>query len=362
MNITYVAEDFLESQILEELAEKASQMRLSFLQHVILGNGVKPSPNSPETIRAAVADADIVVVATSSCTVAEVIAAEEAVKLHRPLILVALGHRAWQNPDFAGVRNATRTLFVSDKEQATAAAHLFLNARIIPTGIPTYETFAFPKYTREEVREKLGIASDHKFILVPGDKDFTLNIPLAVCVLEALRTLPNPWSYEVILTIHPGHTPFPRQESSDELLAFYQSQFDCYNSKVHIRVSCKATPFGIGTPDMVPGADLVIGINSTVLIRAAYLRIPAIAMLLAGAFSYELPHENDGWWPPVDTGAIEGIYNMSSGALREDIRELCNPRSGTSLMRRHFQEVAYPAPQRVGSAYEKMIADLESFE
>ena len=359
MDILYVGEDLLESQILRELAAKVVGHLPEASQKMILGEGVAAPPSANEEVIAAVGGADLIIVTISNYTMREALAASEAARTNKPLILVALGPRTWAKPEFTSLGKHVRAVFVADNDQAKEAKIHFPDSLVAVTGIPIYETFAFPKFSRQEVRTKLGIAENEKFVLLPGDKDLPSNIPLAVCVLEALRTLPRPESYRVILTIHPGHKPILGQQSATDLISVYEQAFQGRNSKSPITISCKGTPFGIGTPDMVPGADIVVGINSTVLVQAAYLRIPAVAMLLAGAFDYDVPQYNFNWWAPAENGAIMPIYNMSTGKMRSLLRSLCVHDTNAVRTMRGIQEHVYPKPKKIGASYDTMLGVLK---
>ena len=168
---------------------------------------------------------------------------------------------------------------------------------------------------------------------------------------------PDLESFKIIFTIHPGHVPLPGGAS---LLEFYQ-ELQGYNPKVSIVPSCKATPFGIGTPDMVPGADLVIGTNSTVQIQAAFLGIPAIAVLLRRAFrGIELPQEPRGWWPPCDRGAIAPVYGVSSDETARLIATLLTAEGSAPM--RAAQKRFFPPFKKVGQAFERMGEAIRNLE
>jgi hypothetical protein len=278
----------------------------------------------------------------------------------KELILVAIPYGSWQRPALKELREHVTRLFVLDDVQKELAQELYPNAEVFAVGHPEWETFFFPRFTREQVRATLGenakldLSPEHKLILVAGEKEIGLNITLGVCVIEAIRMLPNPEDYRIIFTIHPGHDPLP---GGADLREFYQHELGRYDERVKVTASCKADPFGIGTPDMVPGADIVIGTNSTVQIQAACLRIPAIGLFLRRAFrGQDLPEERGGWWEPANQGAIAAIYGPNADALAHLIEQF-------SLLKRygqirHLQTRAFPAVERIGAAYEKMCAAL----
>jgi hypothetical protein len=344
--VTLVAADFGESMTIKGLAEKLAP---EFDCKVFAGEGKIPSPFSNGEIETAIAASDIVVIAVSENTAIEVFAGECAIKHQKPLVLVALFYNTWKRSDFEQFRKYAKVLFVLDEAEAEIAKMLYPKTLIIATGNPDWETFAFPKRTREEVRSILKLGEEEKFILVSGEKEMGVNVPLAVNVIEAVAVLDNPRQYKIIFTIHPGHVPLP---GGADLIEFYK-ELEQYDPRVWIRFSCKATPFGIGTPDMVVGADVVIGTNSTVQIQAAYLRIPAIAVLLRRAFrGVELPEKQRYTWPPCSRGAVDPVSGLDSKRTESLIQELLQPEVAAYMHK--AQKESFPTPDSVGQAYETM--------
>ncbi len=345
-----VAADFLESRTLQGLA---GILGPTFEQRSCLDFGqIRPPPLNLETDIAA---SDIVVITVSNACGREVLAAKAAVEQRKLLVMVALGYQSWANEEFAAVRPFVRLLFVVDEEERQRAALLYPDATILVVGHPEWESFAFPTRTRDEVREILGIGPEQKFVLVSGEKEMGVNFALGACVIEALASLPRPEAFRLVFTIHPGHGEYPGRTANVGLIELYK-ELEAYDPKVHTSISLKTGPFGLGTNDMVPGADIVIGTASTIQIQAAFMRIPAIALLTQRAFrGREMPVKHAGWWPPVDKGAVAGIYGINSEQLANHIGSLLTP-NGFAAMRA-AQERAF-VPAEVGSAYKKMKGGL----
>lgn len=348
-----VAADFLESKLLQGLAE---QLHPAVESRSHLGFGQLRPPVDQDDLKEEVKASDLVIVAISEYVHDEVLTAMLAKELGKPLVIMALGYSSWARPEFEPVRGYAKLLFVVDTEEAVQARILFPNAKVEVTGSPQWESFSFPTYARDEVRSRLGFTAQEKFVLISGEKEMGVNFPLAVCVIEAIRELPNPERYRVIFGVHSGHADYPGRSSGTSLFDLYR-ELETHEPRVHVRLSYKTEPFGIGTPDMVPGADIVIGTNSTVQIQAAFLRIPAIAILLRRSFRGRvLPEVHRGWWPPCDRQAVEPIYGLSSVRTRLLIESFSN--FGGSTLMRAAQERAFPPFTRVGEAFDKMKAEI----
>lgn len=348
-----VARDFFESKIISGLAQK---LEGNFLCSTFVGEGKSSFPTSTIELRGAVEVGDVVIVAVSENCSIEAQVASLAKEYSKPLVVVALSYNAWRQIEFIPVHPHVCVLFVLDDKEAYSARKLYPNATIIASGNPEWEKFSFPTHTATEVRNILGFdkRQRRKLIIIPGEKEVGVNFPLAVNVIEAVASLPDPGLFRIIFTIHPGHTPFLNGSNP---LKFYE-ELQAYSHKVFVRPSYKTTPFGIGTSDMVPGADLVIGSNSTVQIQAAYLGIPVIAVLLQRAFrGVELPQEHKEWWPPCDRGAIAPVYGLSSARTAKLIESLLTKEGFASM--KSAQERYFPRFERVGQAYETMVKAIE---
>jgi hypothetical protein len=356
--VAFFGEDYLESNILRGLYTMwwGGKHERTADSYFFVGDGGRPADSKPWPIREAIEKCDVVVVTISENYKYEIEAARIAAELGKKLVVVALSYGGYKRGGIDQLANYVSLLFVIDEEEALQSRWLYKNARVIPVGHPEWETFSQPKYTDMEVRERVNIPPYENFILVAGEKELAINIPLAVAVLEAVAEMKEPEGYKIVFAVHPGHSPLP---GGADLRTTYQEILGGYLPNTRITVAVKGEPFGIGTPDMVAGADLVISANSTVLIQAAHLGVPAIAMMMRGAFrGMTLPNEHKGWWPPCDRGAVLPIYGISSEELGTAIVDLLNPEDNTGWVQLEAQKKYYP-PREIGYAYATMKAAID---
>jgi hypothetical protein len=359
-NVTLVAGDYMESGTLRGLA----RMLAPFASvRTYLGDGWTPGQASPlpfdeDDMLRSVRESALVVVTASNHRTQILKAANAAVEAAIPLVIVGLGFGAWSHADWSPVRSFTKGFFVANEREASRAREFFPNARIIAAGEPEHEEYFFPRFAREEVRRRLRVDDGTKLVLVAGDKDVTTDFALFVNVIEAMRDAKR-IERKIVFALHPGHIPVPGQKSRDDLIRFFESALVRYSHGVDPVVTCGATPFGFSASEMMPGMDLVIGVGSSLLIQAAHLRIPAIAMLIAGAFDrqQELGPDRRTWWPPVEDGAVAGITDMSIVRMRDAIDELSEHSDARRRLRERQAEV-YPMIERSGVSYQRMIEAL----
>lgn len=356
--IVLVAADYGESLIAKGLMQVLREE--GFTVHALLGEGKKPSPFTEETIARTVVLADTTIVFTTDDTGIEVMAAKAAMRSHGKLVLASLGYRSWKKEEFIPFRKYANTLFVMDEVEAKEAKALYPNANIIATGDPLCEELSKQTKTREEVRSALKVTSKECLVLVAGEKEVNINIPLGVAVIEALLRMSLPELYHVVFTIHPGHTPLTKQSDASDLINFYENQLGKYSPRVRVSVSMKDVPFGIGTPEMVAGADIVIGTNSMVQVQAAYQRIPAAGMPFAAAWrGVTLPPTQHGWWPYYDKWVVHPVYSLSPLELSECIGKLIHPQTIMAQQMRTAQTERL-VQNNVGVAYRTMCKAVSS--
>jgi hypothetical protein len=331
--VVLVAGDVLQSRIATKLAVYIQQLGCD--TEALLGDGAQPPPYTESEITDAVLRSEVVVATISDYAIYESLAARTAAAHGKPLALLALGWGGWQHPSFEEVRGSAALLFVSDDHEARAAAAFFPNAQIVPLYHPELEECFSPARNRLSVRSTLGIQDHQHLVLVSGEKEAIINLPLAAMALEALCDHPQRDNFRVVFAIHPGHAPMPMS-----LIDFYGHELSHYKSQVDVRVSCKGDPFGIGAPDMVAGTDLVIGTNSTLQLQAACLRIPAIAILLRPAFRNRVLSAGDTWWPPCAHGAVAPVYPLCTTRVKDLITDLLEGPSAALM--REAQESMFP--------------------
>lgn len=204
-------------------------------------------------------EADVVLIGMSSSlelAQKEISAAQECCKRGVSFGFYSDTFGTFRRPWFTEYRDKASFLFVVNEDEARSAKELFSNAQIVVSGNPLWGNFFFPKYSRGEVRSRLGVGEDDRMILCPAGKNLTANILHLGGVIEAVSRLDkNPSRYKVFFSKHPGDL----------------NSIDVYGDLVKysrslVRVVTKEEFLG---SDMIPGADVVIESASTMGIEAA---------------------------------------------------------------------------------------------
>lgn len=304
----------------------------------LVGNG-KPFQESTGQIKEQVGDADAVLLGMSSSpelSQEELAAGREAVILGKPIFLYADRFGTWSRPWFKELWPYVQCLFVINEQEAGKARALYPNnTEVVVSGNPIWEDFAFPTMSRPEVRNKLGIADDETFILVPGGKVLAINILLLDAVIEASLKL-APWKFRIIFTPHPG-------DQNDRKFYMEIFSFTCTDT-VKAEIIEKDT---MSSTVAVVGADLVVDSASTIGIQAAFIRTPAITFLNKVVLGRMLLIEGTQLWEPCELGVSQCVTN-DLVMLASAIESLLTP-SGFAEMRL-CQEKKFPQPPEKGSA------------
>lgn len=296
-------------------------------------------------------DVDVVLLGMSSSpelAKEELAACEAAVKNGVPFCLFADTFRAWARPWFEPYREVASVLFVVSPAEAEKARELFPNAKIVASGNPTWEDFFFPKYTREEVRQKLGVTENQIMALVPGGKNLAVNMLLFGGVIEAVNIFLLKRTFKIILSVHPADGNYNGNACIYDDLARF--------SRMKVVVVPKNVFPG---PDMIPGCDVVVQSFSTIGIGAACQRKPVIEFLTyAGLANMELQTK-----VRVPETAELGIADICYGddivTLASHIVELSrleSPMRDALLLQ---QEKVFPLPAEKGAAVKMIISALQ---
>ena len=299
-----------------------------------LGKG-NPIPTLLRDIRYAVEDADVLWLGMSSSpelSEPELAAAEIALRFGVPYGFYSDTFGCYARPWFAPYRENASFVFVLNDEEKVAAKELFPRAakldNVIATGNPNWEEFAFPSVTRQQVREKLGVAHDDYLILCPGTKSVPIGSFVWVAVIHALNELVSigftKRLYRVILAPHPGDPTVQKEMNVYADLEKYSGA-----------VSTHFVPRSVmATQDIIPGADLVVTqtVSSTEGMRAAYLGIPTVYFLSSVDIERSVETHGTRISPPGQMGIAEAVYSGNSGALGEVIQRLLT-RKGSAGMR-----------------------------
>lgn len=113
------------------------------------------------------------------------------------------------------------------------------------------------------------------------------------------------------------------------------------------------------TEDILPIADLILGMYSTNLIHACYLRIPGISILLPNAGKKRLAKISLSDFPPNKIGATIGIYKESVPELKkelEKIMEISAYRSAIQARQKRFFPMEKSATKKAADAIKQLIS------
>ena len=250
--------------------------------------------------------------------------------------------RLWLEP----FREITRFLFTISQEEVIQAEKLFDRTEVVSSGNPAWENFFYLEVAREQARGKLMMGSDDVFILCPGSKSPAINGFVFLSVIEAVKSMDLKnfgRQCKIMLALHPGdYAPI---EMYAEIAEF---------SDGIARIL--PTP----TSQVVAGADIIIGPDSTIGIQAAHLRIPVIAIfcdISINRFAYQ---NGSKIWMPSKLGIAKAILGESLLIdLRHTINSLLSPDNSFLIEMRECQRQAFPKIEKPGKALEIIIDTLE---
>lgn len=250
--------------------------------------------------------------------------------------------RTWLQEQIAGAA----AFFVLNEDEAQKARERFPKLKVVASGNPVWETFAFPEKTDEEVRLSFAVQPSMKMVLVVGTKEPIINIALLAGVLETAAKF---GVVRVFFSMHPGdQTP----------VAFYEPLVSWSGGQIQL------VPSNVMTgSDMVVGADLVVDSFSTVAIQAGFLRKPVITYLTELALvrlelitgSREWEPIKRGWVVPVcggDVKTLDGHFKTLFG----DIIQI----AGSFVSLKATQRQDFLAPTCPGQSLQMITSTLEA--
>jgi hypothetical protein len=322
---------------------------------VFAGEG-KPLTATEDEIINTVSSANLVILGMSAKDFAEpeIVAGEVARKAGVPYGFYGdvpkCFARARPGAWFESLASDAGFYFGIDDEDAQGARRVFPKAKLFATGNPLREEMAFPRLTREKVREKLGILPGEKLVLVPGLKLISENMATLVTVSEALSVLTvEGHQFRLVFATHPGdRNPYAIDSVTQKELKLYEGFF----SYSPINSSMVAKDF-LSTSDMVPGADIIIEFGSSIGIEGAYQNIPVITLAFGIMFKRYEETAGTTELESVSRGLSELVV-AETNLLAGMIERLLTPR-GFKKMRARQQEL-YPKPEERGVALKKMAA------
>ena len=346
MKVALVGQMVASTQAFTRLKSHLEQS--GFVVDAILADG-KPFSDLVAVIEERVSQADVVLIGMTSeerLSGGELAAAGIAYKMKIPFGFYSDTFGTFRRPWFKNCRDKASFLFVINEEEAKLAREFFLNARIVVSGNPLWEAFFFPKYTREEVRSRLGVTEDDWMILCPAGKNLTVNLLHLGGVIEALSRLhKDPSHHKVFFSKHPGDP-----NSADtyiDLVKYSRSPF---------RVVTKEEFSG---SDMIAGADIVIESASTMGIEAACQRVPVIEYFTEIALNRLEEANGVREWELVRLGAAREVRGNVTHLFNAILVLLFYDGGDKKL--REVQERVFPKPAELGTSLKIMTEVLKEF-
>lgn len=375
MRILLVARDKAPSEAFTRLCDHLRSR--SHEPSAFLGNG-KPFATPLANIAAMAGKADIVLAGMSSSAELaepEIAAATAAADTGVPFGFYGdrygAHERAAEGKWFAAFRESASFFFALNKEEALAATGVFKNARCVATGNPTWEDFAFPKFTRAEVRDRLGVDEKTKVVLAPGGKSPVVNILVWGLLVEACANIPGAL---VLLAPHPGDRacdaidPAVLKQVAGALFTSLGEVVAAFAARANAGIYTDLVEFAglpvrllgkdVKTSDLLPGADLVAEWGSTIGIEAAHLRIPIVSISTRIGRRRLASISGSEEWELCRLGVSDRVCLADGSAhLAERLAYLLG--RGAAHLRRRQTEVYSVSPTK-GAAVAKMTAVLEA--
>ena len=266
-----------------------------------------------------------------------------------------------------------------------AAREVFPNARLFGTGNPLREEMAFARFTREEVRAKLGINPEEKLVLAPGGKLAAGNMAQWAVIMDALALFGDEHmilgvehKFQLILSVHPGDiTPGAINPGSlKNLKVLYDQEGKIvYDKEGKIVIDTtgleklslyeELVPFSpvptrivdkevLTTSEMVPGADIIVEFGSSIGIEGAYQNVPVITLGLEVLFRRHEQANGSRVLEAVDDGLSELVVGSdgSGEELAYQINRFLTP-DGFAQMSARQKELC-PMPTERGAALRNM--------
>ncbi len=220
--------------------------------------------------------------------------------------------------------------------------------KVIVTGNPSFDRFRGENVAKERkrLRKKFGV-DDKTFIILYCGAGTPAAWKVDQTTFEFLAKAVKDFQGN-----HPSSLLIARQHPRDEKPGRYQELAP--NLKY---LDTSAIPF---TEDLLPIADVVVGMYATNLIHACYLRIPGISILLPNAGKERL-EKNLGLsdFPTNAVGATTGIYKEDVALLENEFTKIMNdPVSNKivqSIQARLFKFGKQPAAKKAAAAIKKEL-------
>lgn len=327
----------------------AQHLTTKGIQTLSLIGGGKPTNLSPSAISVLVESADVVLIGMSApeeLAREETLSALSAELRNTPFGLYAdtydVFRRPWFDKRLKILRENASFLFVPGEKEKEEARKLFPNAEIVASGNPTWEDFFSPRFSREEVRQRLMIRRDEKAVLCSIGTILENNLTMLEALDTALTAEKNRrFFWKVIVGIHPGDQNYRNDP------AIYAKSF---RANVPMRFVARDE---MPTMDIIPGADYVVDTpGSSIGVNAACLLIPVICYCSEAALNELEKSIAKKSWRPCELGVMLPVYSLDklAGAFNRDF---------TAMIER--QKEVYPAPAQKGQAVRIMAETLQKY-
>ena len=344
--VTIVANDIGGRNGLRLLGEFLEKQGIAVCWYLGSGDAISTSFGLTERI----ANSDAVICGMSSSeklAAPEIMAANMAQQLGVPFCLFADSFNAHLKPYFNKWLYKAAALMVLNSAEAQKAREHLKDVKVVATGNPAWEKFFFPRFTREEVRDRLTIPEDCFVILSPGTKELVVNVLLWGGLLDAATPLDNAL---VLASVHPDD-----QSPIEE----YDKLADWSNGRLQVVVSDRDDPESMTGSNMLPGADAVVDCCSTIAIEAACQRIPVITYAPEAAQIRRKKNGGSRAWEPAEMGitqfrdGLKAVYNLACDLRSIAVREF-------NLVKRKQEEFfpLYPKPGETVKKMAAVIADI----
>ncbi|OGY65335.1 MAG: hypothetical protein A3A16_02715 [Candidatus Harrisonbacteria bacterium RIFCSPLOWO2_01_FULL_44_18] len=354
-----IARDFAPSGCFKRLEPILKER--GFDVDLFIGEG-KPLIKTAEEIALAASHASVVILGMSSSlelAQPEIAAGEATRTAGVPYGFYGDVPRCWARARngawFEKLAPATAFYFGVTQADADVAHEVFPNARLVGTGNPLREEMAFPRFTRDEVRSKLGVAIDEKIVLAAGGGgQFGVgNMASWTIVMEALSLLrAKGQRFQLILATHPGdRTPYAIDAATQKEMKLYDKLI--FFSPVPARIVGREV---LTTSDMVPGADIIVEFGGSIGIEGAYQNVPVVSLGFEVLFRILERISGNRVLEAVGSGLSELVVADAS-KLADKIRILLTA-DGFVQMRARQQELC-PRPTERGAALRKMADVIE---
>ncbi len=275
---------------------------------------------------------------------------------------------AWKRQWFQEYLPNAKHLFVLNEKEREEAQKAFPNVNVVAVGNHEWEAACFPKYSREEIRQKLGIVNDEVCIFVPGHKSVAISAFLLMGVVHALHQKGlSHLKWRVLFAPHPGDGVSPKSYAEPVLYSSPNVWVEIITREktyLHSSTSSSEPMFGekeVGYPssDLLSAADLVVESASTFCQAAALMRIPIISFLSEVSMQRNISVFGQRDWEPVSQG-VSLLVAGNTDFLAQGISSLVytNPSHLLSTRLSHIrgiQEAFYPRLTEKGQFARKIV-------